>query len=294
MSDSSIDITTAHGPNTYSVNSNGLATLDDRAVALRNVLDATFEGWGVERGADRRLYPPLIDVASLARLDYFANFPHLAVLTSGLADAERYQRYAAGAGVHTIKSDDLSDVVHVLPSAACYNVYLSLTGAIVGDAERITTISTCYRRESEYHTRRLLGFTMREIVCVGSRDSVLDHISSFKRQVLDFAGELGLPISVEPAADPFFEQGGSKAVMQKLFPVKEEFVLAQPNPVALGSVNFHRNYFGEKCAIRTADGNYAFSSCAAFGLERWISVLTDMYGDDAAEMVIAARQKVSK
>ena len=47
-------------------------------------------------------------------------------------------------------------------------------------------------------------------------------------------------------------------------------------------LDFHRNFFGERCGITTG-GLPAYTSCAAFGLERWLSVLHQRYdGWDAA------------
>jgi hypothetical protein len=47
--------------------------------------------------------------------------------------------------------------------------------------------------------------------------------------------------------------------------------------LAIGSVNFHRNYFGEAFEI-SRDGREAFSGCVAFGLERWIYAFLERFG----------------
>jgi hypothetical protein len=56
-------------------------------------------------------------------------------------------------------------------------------------------------------------------------------------------------------------------------------------------VNTHRNFFGKRCDIRlrTGDG-HAYTSCVAFGLERWLAVLADVYDGDpaAARAAVAA------
>lgn len=129
---------------------------------------------------------------------------------------------------------------------------------------------------------------MREIVCIGSLDAVQDHLSSFKQQILNFTMEIGLPLEVQVASDPFYQPQGSKAMMQKNFPVKEEFVYG--GSVAIASVNFHRNFFGERCDIRTADGQPAFSGCVAFGLERWFHALFDHF-DSNTEAIKSAIAK---
>jgi hypothetical protein len=68
--------------------------------------------------------------------------------------------------------------------------------------------------------------------------------------------------------------------MQKLEPVKTEMVFQ--NRLAIGSVNFHRNYFGEAFEIRRA-GAEAFSGCVAFGIERWIAAIVRQFGQNAGD-----------
>lgn len=263
----------------------GLVTLDADDIALRSTLETIISSWATDRGASCRLYPPLIDVADLADLDYFRNFPQLGVLTSGLhADAQ--QKYAGeAAAVEHFGSGELEPARYALPSAACFNAYLALRDSTIRSDQIITTVATCFRREREYHSRRLLAFTMREIVFIGSRDHVLEQLAGMKSEVMEFSRRLGLPLRTETSSDPFFEADGARALMAKLFPVKEEFVYSESDdPVAIGSVNFHRNFFGERCRI-TLDDHWAFTGCVAFGLERWISVLREQFGAEALPKV---------
>jgi seryl-tRNA synthetase len=256
----------------------GLATLGPGALRLRAALDETFVRWAAKVGARPMQYPPLMRVEDLHRIDYFQNFPHLAILGTALTD-DAAPEYASGGGAQPeIPAGDLSGASYVLPSAACYNVYIDLADqAIVGQSHKVTTVATCFRREEHYDgLRRLLGFTMREIVCVGGREEVLDHLKVFREQVSGYLRDLGLPTEIEAASDPFFDPNAGRALMSQLFPVKEEFVFE--GTLAIGSLNFHRNFFGERCEIRTMDGEPAFTGCVAFGLERWISALTTHFG----------------
>jgi hypothetical protein len=257
----------------------GLATAGPEVIDLRAALEERFLGWAADCAAAQRLYPALTRVADLSRIDYFKNFPHLAIIGSSLT-GEAARRFGetepAAARRDEISRDDLADAGYALPSAACYNIYFDLAGTRLAGTERITTVATCFRREDHYDgLRRLLGFTMREIVCVGTRDDVLDHLGAFKKTVSSFLAQLDLPVSIETASDPFFEAGGRRALMNQLFPTKEEFVFDAS--LAIGSMNFHRNFFGERCDIRTADGEYAYTGCVAFGIERWIAALTSKH-----------------
>lgn len=271
-----------------SVGTDGCAVLGPKATALREELDRAFAAWGVATGASAASFPALLSVEDLSRVDYFANFPHLALLATGL------ERTALARGVEggSVPTASLAPSGHVLPSAACYGVYFHLRGARLAEPVRITTGANCFRREEKLDgLRRLLGFTMREIVCVGPRESVLDHLADHKQRLVDFAAELGLPLVVRAASDPFFDPDGTRAVMAKLFPVKEEFVFG--GSLAIASVNFHRDFFGRRCDIRLEDGSFAFSGCVAFGLERWIASLWEHFGHDVRRVRRVLRAQVS-
>lgn len=263
-----------------------LATLSPDLVRLRAALETRFTGWAAESGAAAMLYPPLVPVADLERIDYFRNFPHLALLSSGLG-GEAITRYGSdGSPGPVVPAGDLTDPVYALPSAACYQVYFDLAGQRLDQPRTVTTVATCFRREDDYDgMRRLLGFSMREIVRVGDRDAVRDHLSAYKKLLTGYFAAIGLPVKIAPASDPFFEAGetgGARALMAQLFPVKEEFLY--DGSLAIGSINFHRNFFGERCDIRTADGAPAFTGCVAFGIERWISALTTHFRIGNAEL----------
>ncbi|WP_328966717.1 aminoacyl--tRNA ligase-related protein [Streptomyces sp. NBC_00239] len=265
----------------------GLVTLGPEAVRLRTALDAVFTGWAAAADAAEVLYPPLIPVADLARFDYFTNFPHLVlaaapVNTDAAADLPTHP---AEPGT-TLGGHQLAEAGLVLPSAACYNAYLSLSGARLDEPVRFTTIAQCFRRETHYEgLRRLHGFTMREIIAVGDAGTVKDHLTAHKALILDFAAHVGLDLTTEVATDPFFDANGSRAVMQRLFPTKEEFVA--DGGLAIASVNYHRNFFGDRADIAYA-GEQAHTSCVAFGIERWLHVLAARFdGDwDAAEEAV--------
>ncbi|HTJ66806.1 MAG TPA: aminoacyl--tRNA ligase-related protein [Actinospica sp.] len=266
----------------------GLATIGPHLIELRTALDERFTAWAAQCGAAPYLYPPLMRVDDLRRFDYFQNFPHLAILGAPLS-ADAQAAYAKGGDEATaaVPAADLDPAGYALPSAACYNVYLGLSGRQLAAAERVTTVATCFRREKEYDgLNRLLGFTMREIVCVGTRDEVLDHLGGFKKLITGFLADLGLPVEVQAASDPFFDPNASRAVVAQLFPTKEEFVF--DGSLAIGSLNFHRNFFGERCEIGTADGP-AFTGCVAFGIERWISALTRHFGEGPLELADRVR-----
>ncbi|MFC0111238.1 hypothetical protein [Kibdelosporangium aridum] len=251
----------------------GLRALGAEETTLLRALDGVFEGWAVEARASSLIMPSLLPVASLAKLDYYDNFPHQAVVASPL-DLVQHE---PGARPDRFTADRLEPAELALPSAACFAVYLHYEGVRVAEGTTVTVLGQCFRRESQYEgLRRLLGFHMREIVALGSRDFTQEHLARFAARIESFAHALGLPLRKQAATDPFYQADGERALLQRLSPVKHEY---QAGDLAIASLNVHRNFFGERCDITLADtGSPVFTSCVAFGLERWLSVLRDRFG----------------
>ncbi|MFD3532460.1 hypothetical protein [Streptomyces sp. NPDC058664] len=255
----------------------GLPSLGPEGTRLLRLLDDTFESWGVTAGARPMTMPPLLPAADLAKLDYYDNFPHQAVLTAPLDLEGRLTAPFDGEHGHW-PAAALEPAALGLPSASCYAVYLDHQGTRVADDTLVTTCSWCFRKETHYEgMRRQLGFRMREIVAIGGREHAETHLADFTARIQAFAAALDLPLRKEAACDPFFDKGGSKALLQRLTPVKYEFLYED---LAIASVNTHRNFFGDRCDITLeSTGGPAFTSCVAFGLERWLSALTRRHGD---------------
>ncbi len=268
----------------------GLDGLDADELRLLRVLDGLITSWAAELGAEERRYPFLLRPRDLEDVDYYENFPHLGLAVT-TADPKRLTdlRAAREDPLAELPAEVLDDAALVLPSAACYPVFFQLRGRTLPAQEnRVTTLATCFRNETHYQgLRRLLGFSMREIVFIGPPAGATRHLERTKELVLGLADRLGLAMNTQVATDPFFDSRGSRAVMQRLFPVKEEFVV---DDLAVGSVNYHRNFFGERCRITLPDGAFASTSCCAFGLERWVHTLATRFGDarTAAEAVLEA------
>lgn len=268
----------------------GLAALDPQSAALLNRLDRGFESWALQAGAQPLITAPLLPVARLAELDYYRNFPHQAMVAAPLRLQGTAAAHEPDGGAFPAQAMEPAQVA--LPPAACYGIYLHLAGQALPEPRRITVLGRCFRREENYEDlRRLLGFHMREIVAIGTHEYAEEHLEFFTSRIHDFAARLGLPLRKEAATDPFYDRGGSRALLQRLAPVKHEFLFED---LAIASVNVHRNFFGERCRIALADtGGPAFTSCVAFGLERWLSALSRHFGDweratAAVEQALAA------
>jgi len=265
------------------VTDDGLRVLDGSQLDLLRALDALFRRWARDWDAPEYRFPYLIRCQDLDTFDYFDNFPHLGLAAARL-DPGRLAALLAAAPrpLDEVPAQVMEPTAFALPSAACYAIYLHLAGSkLPAEGTMRTTLGTCFRNEDHYDgLRRLLGFSMREIVFIGPEDGAKEHLLRAKDTVTALCAELGLDVRLEVATDPFFDKNSGKAKMQRLFPVKEEFVV---NGLAIGSVNYHRNFFGERCDIHAGEVT-AHTSCLAFGLERWVHTLTERFGGGGAAL----------
>src|SRR5215470_5192631 len=102
----------------------GLRALSAEATELLRTLDAELESWGNQAGAASLIMPPLLPVEALARLDFYDNFPHQALVVAPLDLARR----EPGDRPASFRPQALEAATLALPSAACFAVYLHHEG----------------------------------------------------------------------------------------------------------------------------------------------------------------------
>lgn len=258
----------------------GLITLDPVHTALLRGLDGLLTGLAARLAAPEVTGPPLLSVDSLARLDFFRNFPHLGV-SAGRFTPEALDGLAAGEEPGGLP---LTPTGYLLPSATCYGLLLSLEGRDVGEGGlRLSAAGRCFRNETHYDgLRRLWGFHMREVLYLGTKQGAVEHLESGAGFVGELADRLGLDLTRATADDPFYDKGGSRARLMALDPVKHEF--SAPDGTAIASVNRHRNFFGERLGIRAGSHGPAYSACVAFGVERWVHAMILAHGTPEAAL----------
>jgi hypothetical protein len=263
----------------------GLTILDPAHTALLTALDRLFAGWGREAGGGEITPPAVFPVADLEKFDVYVNFPHLALVAGGLRTEGDVTP-----GEGQFDTDQLRAACVGLPTATCFGAYLFYEGQRVRPDTVVTLVNRCFRGEDHFAgLRRLLSFHMREIVAIGSFEHTQQILTDHAARIGRLCELLSLEVTTQTATDPFFQQEGGRALLQTLQAVKREFVV---DGLAISSVNTHRNFFGERCGI-TVDGNdgYAYTSCVAFGLERWISVLLARHGTAEAGLAAVERAR---
>jgi len=267
----------------YRWHENGQSAFSGALLTLYGRLDRLFLKWAAEYEATEYRFPTFISARDLDKLDYFRSFPHLATFPVTLApDEENLASFARGAPLNPkgeIELEALAPIYDALTPAACYHFYIQFQGESLEAPRYVTTQATCFRRENYYAAlERQWSFSMREIVCLGTADEVKAFLANYQGIVDRFLTRTALPVDWKEATDPFFNPSRNpKYLLQKLDPVKKEMIFQ--GRLAIGSMNFHRNYFGETFGIQR-EGKEAYSGCVAFGIERWMFAFLTQFGAD--------------
>lgn len=236
----------------------GYCSFSGSCLELYGKLDEMFCRWASRVNARHFQFPDFIAREALDKTNYFESFGHLAT---------------------SVESSQ-----ETLTPAACYHFYSALEHSRFDSAQYLTTRANCFRREEYYEPlRRQWCFGMREIICIGSKAEVQRFLADYRRFLEMAAIDLELPVKFQVATDPFFNPENSPGyIMQLIDPVKHEMVYE--DNLAIGSINYHRNRFGEAFDLQV-EGEIAHSACVAFGLERWMFALMNTHGEKALKLI---------
>ncbi|MFE9558693.1 hypothetical protein ACFYMW_30095 [Streptomyces sp. NPDC006692] len=243
-------------------------------------------------------YPTLVPRQVLQESGYFHSFPqHLMFVTRLHSDIDTYRdfrtRQLDSGGLDGSLLGLCDDVDYCLPPTMCYHTFGQYRGRAIGPAllHTVTSRGKSFRYESRYATtlERLWDFTIRETVFMGERIAVLRARERLMKAAFGLVEELGLTGSCEVANDPFFGEADTplRIWSQRLLELKYELRLdvAPGRSVAVGSFNFHDEFFGKGFGItRTWDTPGPVSSgCVGFGLERLVYAFLCQYGTDPSD-----------
>jgi len=239
-------------------------------------------------------FPTLISAEKLGRVNYFRAFPHSLTFATHLRedlhvinDFSQHAKYEK-TGLNA-SPDSFSKIQALLSPAVCYHLYFSLADKpLPGGSLAATSVGHCFRYESTNMSslERMWDFTMREIIFVGPADFVLDSRESARKQVAQFLETIGMAYKVESANDPFFVgEFRKQAAFQNAFQLKYEVRARLPfkdRTLAVGSYNYHQDFFGRHLNITLPDGKPTHTGCVAFGLERLAYAFLCQFGLDPA------------
>jgi seryl-tRNA synthetase len=249
-------------------------------------------------------FPTLIPARYLERVNYFHAFPHSLTFATHLReDLDVIDHFAeqAACDEHGLVAppESFAQVQALLSPAVCYHLYFSLADRpLPGGQLAATAVGNCFRYEAINlaSLERLWNFTMREVIFVGPKDFVLENRETARQRMQPVFEEIGLAYRVESANDPFFiGEFRKQAAFQSAFQLKFEIRASLPfssSTLAVGSYNYHQDFFGRNLNISLPDGSPAHTGCVAFGLERIAYAFLAQHGLDPANWPRWVREAV--
>jgi hypothetical protein len=241
-------------------------------------------------------YPTLLPTRVLEAAGYFSSFPQYLMFVTRLhSDIDTYRdfqrEFAAAGRLEPRVLGQCENVDYCLPPTMCFHTFGQHRGRALGtdDLTVITAKGKSFRFESRYSAslERLWDFTIRETVVMGRRAEVLAARGRLMERALAFVDSLGLAGHCEVANDPFFcepDATPARIYSQRLMELKYELRLAISGgrTVAVGSFNFHDDFFGRSFDISLANGDRVSSACTGFGIERFTYAFLCQHGSDPA------------
>jgi seryl-tRNA synthetase len=240
-------------------------------------------------------FPPVMSRIQLERSGYLHSFPHLLGGVSCLKGSEATIRALVEQPDWV---NELSATELVLSPAACYPVYpmAAAQGPIPASGLMFDVASDCFRHESTHEIGRFQSFRMREFVCIGTPEQVLEFRTQWVFLAQRLAKLLGLAHQIAPASDPFFGRAGRLAAMSQLEQsLKFELLVpirSEEEPTACMSFNCHRDHFSAVWNLTTENGDKAHTGCVAFGLDRLALALFKTHGLDLGHWPAVVRESL--
>jgi seryl-tRNA synthetase len=270
----------------------GQVALWGTPLRLFEYFDRTFSELAPHFRAEKVRVPTLIPTNTLARCDYLRSFPHTVTFAAHLeADSDVIDRFRREHAERTDLADDalrsMSRPEAALSPAVCYHTYSMNEGkTIPAQGIAYSVVGKCFRYESSNLSdlRRLWDFTMREVVLLGSREQVLAERLRAVDLVAAYLETHSMAAELRTASDPFFlaPDAVAKTYFQLSSDTKWEISALLPNEerLAVGSLNYHSDFFGRAFNVSVEGAAAMHSVCIAFGLERWVYAFLAQHGVD--------------
>lgn len=271
----------------------GIYALGPLLTRLIDAFERRFLNLADSFSAQPYRFPTLIPASYLERVGYFRAFPHsLSFATHLTPDLDQIDIFAENAacdehGNLNVPMQRFAPIRTLLSPAVCYHLYFTLADqSLPPQGVTATAVGNCFRYESLnlQSLERLWNFTMREVIFVGSKEFVLENRELARQRMQGVFEEIGFAYRVESANDPFFiGEFRKQAAFQSAFQLKYEIRARLPfknSTLAVGSYNYHQDFFGRHLNIRLPDGSPAHTGCVAFGLERIAFAFLAQFGFD--------------
>lgn len=265
---------------------------EDVIAAFERLIDR----YGAADGAEAIRFPPGMNRAYFEKSGYMKSFPQLAGTVHSFCGNELDHvslLKCMDADEDWTAEQKATDIV--LTPAACYPLYPTIAkrGNLPEKGGLFDLQSYCFRHEPSNDPARQQLFRMREYVCMGSQDHVTDFRQTWMDRGQQIMAEVGLPVEIDVANDPFFGRAGKMlANNQRDQNLKFELLIpitSTSTPTACMSFNYHQDAFGSKWGLNLADGSVAHTACVGFGLERIALALFHHHGLDVDQWPASVR-----
>jgi seryl-tRNA synthetase len=266
---------------------------EDVIAAFERLIDR----YGAADGAEAIRFPPGMNRAYFEKSGYMKSFPQLAGTVHSFCGNELDHiglLKCMDADEDWTAEQKATDIV--LTPAACYPLYPTIAkrGNLPEKGGLYDLQSYCFRHEPSNDPARQQLFRMREYVCMGSQEQVTDFRQTWMDRGQKIMAEVGLPVEIDVANDPFFGRAGKMlANNQRDQNLKFELLIpitSVAKPTACMSFNYHQDAFGTKWGLNLADGSVAHTACVGFGLERIALALFHHHGLDVDQWPAPVRK----
>jgi len=269
----------------------GMALLQGDVLSIKKQLERLFERISLnEYSAIEIENPGLWSMDMFRKTGYLNDFPHEALFVLG---AHKSSQSLSMVSEH-FEGNDLDVAIENFPLMAenvsliggcqpsvCTSCYFALGNQAQSSNKLYTTYNRVFRNEGEESLARLLSYSVRDIMAVGSEDFVLLQRNRFLATCNEFMKILGLKFKIEASNDPFFSKKLKKITFQNSGALKYEIQAYLPfsnSWLAVGSVNYHMTNFGDVFNIGLKEGGVASSCCVGIGFERLVFALFSQFG----------------
>jgi seryl-tRNA synthetase len=241
-------------------------------------------------------FPPAMTRRQLETSGYMKSFPQLAGTVHSFCGGDHDHMsllQQLSEGEDWTQGQQATDIA--LTPAACYPIYpmVAAQGPLPPQGRLFDVQSYCFRHEPSPDPARMQLFRMREYVRLGTAEQVVDFRELWIERAKGIISSLELPFEVIPANDPFFGRAGKMMkVNQREQGLKLEMVIpvANPQPTACLSFNYHQDHFAGTWGVQLADGGPGHTACVGFGLERIALALFRHHGFDPADWPAGVRR----
>lgn len=241
----------------------GRVILNKDFITIMQLFDTIIMMWAAEDNAVSYQYPDFYSCSELNKCGYIQQF-HGHCFFPSINNSDYFD------------SNMLKYTDYICNPAICMHSYIQYQNSKIekNSPVVITAKGKCKRNERDGFSslERLLDFTMREIVFLGSEKYVMKKRIDYMDKAKQLVEHLNLNGRIQISHDPFFRKEDEvKVSFQKKFKLKYELLLNNPdsnNDVAVGSFNYHNINFSKAYKIYLDDNHLAHTACIAFGLER--------------------------